>query len=85
MKKLLAILVLGLLWCSNTYTADCDQASGAITGTSLSPDTTQYVCETDDIFILDAGVYNKDEEIRLDIKKYLVEKGANEVENSKET
>ena len=67
MKKLLGIVVLGLLWCSNAYTADCNQASGAITGTSLSPDTTQYVCETDDIFILDAGVYNKDEEIRLDL------------------
>ena len=57
-KKLLAILVLGLLLSSNAYTADCNQASGAITGTSGSPDTTEYVCETDDIFILDAEVYN---------------------------
>ena len=67
MKKLLGILVLGLLWCSTAYTADCNQASGAITGTADIPDTTAYVCETDDIFILDAGVYNKDEEIRLDL------------------
>ena len=67
MKKLLGIVVLGLLWSSNAYAADCNQVSGAITGTAEIPDTVQYVCETDDIFILDAGVYNKDEEIRLDL------------------
>jgi len=32
-----------------------------------------------------SALETEDEEIRLDIKKYLVEKGANEVENSKET
>ena len=67
MKKAIAIIVFGLLWCSNAYAADCNQASGAITGTVLIPDTTQYVCETDDIFILDAGVHSTAEEIRLDL------------------
>ena len=59
MKKAIAIIVFGLLWCSNAYAADCNQASGAITGTAESPDTVQYVCENDDIFILDAGVRSR--------------------------
>jgi len=68
MKKLLGILVLGLLLSSNAYAADCNQASGAITGTAESPDTVQYVCETDDIFILDAEVHSTAGNLRLDLR-----------------
>ena len=57
-----------MLWSSNAYTADCNQASGAITGTAESPDTVQYVCENDDIFILDAGVHSTAGNLRLDLR-----------------
>ena len=40
MKKILALVVLGLLFSGKAYAADCNQASGDITGTEGSPDTT---------------------------------------------
>jgi len=68
MKKLLGLLFLGLLLSSNAYAADCDQGPGVISEPEGGPDTTVYVCETDDEFYLDAGVRNIAEEIRLDLK-----------------
>ena len=68
MKKLLGILVLGLLFSGKAYAADCNQASGDITGTEDSPDTTTYVCEDGDVFVLDAGVHSTESTIRINLQ-----------------
>ena len=57
MKKLLGILVLGLLLSSNAYAA-CSVASGDISGTTeAEPHTTAYACENNNTFVLDANEY----------------------------
>ena len=48
MKKLLGILVLGLLWCSNVYAVDCD-------GTKPNSTTVKYVCEDNDTMTVNEG------------------------------
>ena len=67
MKKILALVVLGLLFSGKAYAADCNQASGDITGTEGSPDTTLYVCEDDDVFVLDEGVHTTASTIRVNL------------------
>ena len=57
LKKLLGIVVLGLLFSGKVYAA-CSVASGDISDTSSGePHTTVYTCATNNTFVLDSGEY----------------------------
>ena len=67
-KNFLVFIILGLLFSGKVYAADCNQASGDITGTEASPDTTTYVCEDGDVFVLDEGVHSTESTIRINLQ-----------------
>ena len=67
-KNFLVFIILGLLFSGKVYAADCNQASGDITGTEASPDTTTYVCEDNDVFVLDEGVHTTESTIRINLQ-----------------
>ena len=47
-KNFLIFIILCFFFSGKAHAADCNQASGDITGTEGSPDTTLYVCEDND-------------------------------------
>ena len=65
MKKILALVVLGLFFSGKVYAA-CSKASGDISGTSSgSPHTTTYSCADNNTFVLDAGEYMSGDPARI--------------------
>ncbi len=66
-KNFLVFIILAFFFSGKVQAADCDQASGDITGTEGSPDTTLYVCEDNDVFVLDEGVHTTASTIRLNL------------------